>query len=182
MTKISKVFQIMTLSLLVLFFVEMVMLFSQIDLVPFIIIGFTCGLSIILRNNSDDFFYNENTIKDTGIVFRFILIAIIDILLFSCFLAIGIENIAQWVLSLLNSVKVVRFLFYGILFPLVTSYFMTWFWTDNKPNLSILYAIVMPNSMGTFYKILFVNLLIGISICVFWSEYFNIVSGLLRFF
>ena len=182
MTKISKVFQILGVGSLIIFFVEMVMLFSQIDLVPFIVMGFICGLSIILRNTSEDFFNNENTIKDTNLIFRFVFIAIIDILLFSCFLVLGVDNIASWFFVLLNEYKIVRFFIYGLVFPFITSYLMTWFWTDNKPNLSILYAIVMPNSMEVFYKILFVNLLVGIFICVCWSEYFNIVSGLLKFF
>lgn len=182
LAKMSKVFQGLGFLAIIILFIEMVMLFSQIDLVPFIIIGLVCGLSIILRNSSEDFFNNENTIKDTGLVFRFVFVAIVDILLFSCFMVLGIENIANWISFLFHNYKIVRFAFYGLICPIITSYFMTWFWTDNKPNLSILYAIVMPNSMGAFYKILFVNLLVGIFICVCWSDYFNIVNGLLKFF
>ena len=182
MTKVNKVYQMMSFVLLILFFVEVVMLFSQIDLIPFVIIGFVCGLSIILRNSSEDFFNNENTIKDTKLIFRVISLSIIDILLFASFFVLGIENMAAWFVALLNGSKLIRFGIYGFIFPLITSYFMTWFWTDNKPNLSIFYAIVMPNTMGSFYRILFFNLLVGIGVCVMWADYFNIVNMLLKFF
>jgi hypothetical protein len=89
---------------------------------------------------------------------------------------------ALWFVNLLNTSKLIRFAIYGFIFPVITSYFMTWFWMDNKPNLSIFYAIVMPNTMGAFYKILFFNLLVGIGICVLWADYFNIVNMLLKFF
>ena len=182
LTKISKVYQWFGFIALIVFFIEMVMLFSQIDLIPFIVMGFICGLSIILRNTSDDFFYNENNVKDAGLVFRFIFMMLIDILLFGSFFVIGIDNIALWVSTLLNDYKIIRFVVYGLIFPFITSYFMTWFWTDSKPNLSIFYAIVMPNTTGAFYKILFVNLLVGIGVCVMWEDYFNIVNMLLKFF
>lgn len=182
MTKVSKVYQIMFFILLLLFFVEVVMLFSQIDLIPFVIIGFVCGLSIILRNSSEDFFNNENIIKDTKLVLRVISLSVIDILLFASFFVLGIENIANCVVTLLHTSKLIRFAIYGFIFPLITSYFMTWFWTDNKPNLSIFYAVVMPNTMGSFYRILFFNLLVGIGVCVLWVDYFNIVNMLLKFF
>ena len=182
MTKISKIYSSMLFGLLVLFFIEMVMLFSQIDLIPFIFIGFVCGLSIIFKNNSEDFFYSESTTKDTKIIFRVILLTIVDMLVFALFILLGIGNIADWVITLLTDYKVVRFALYGVVFPLITGYFLTWFWTDNKPHLSVLYAIVMPNSMGTFYKILFVCLVIGLLVCVFWTDYFSLVNTLLRFF
>lgn len=158
------------------------MLFSQIDLIPFIFIGITCGLSIILKNNSDDFFYSENTTKDTKLVFKIILLTIVDLLVFSCFILLGIENIATWVISLLTDYKVVRFALYGLIFPIITGYFLTWFWTDNKPHLSVMYAIILPNSMGSFYKILFGCLVVGLLVCVFWTDYFSLVNTLLRFF
>ena len=182
MTKINKIYQVMMFSLLVLFFIEMVMLFSQIDLIPFIFIGGVCGLSIILNNNSEDFFYSESMGKDTKIILRIILLSIVDMLLFCCFLLLGIESLSTWIIGLLTDYKIVRFALYGFIFPLIAGYFLTWFWTDNKPNLSVLYAIVMPNSMGTFYKILFICLVIGLLVCVFWTDYFSLVNTLLRFF
>ena len=182
MTKVNKVYQIMMFVLLILFFIEMVMLFSQIDLIPFIFMGVVCGLSIIFKNNSEDFFYSEANSKDTKIILKIILLTIIDLLIFGCFILLGINNIANWVITLLTDYKAIRFLLYGVVFPLIMGYFLTWFWTDNKPHLSVLYALIMPNSMGTFYKILFVCLVIGLLVCVFWTDYFSLVNTLLRFF
>ena len=182
MTKVGKVFQVFFFISVFIFFIELTMIFSQIDIVPFIAIGVLGGLTIFLRNSSDDFFNAENNYKDSKLIIKFILLTILNILIFSIFILLGIENIALFILNLLHSVKIIRFILYGLLFPVVISYLLTWFWTDNKPNLSILYAIVMPNSVGAFYRLLFFNLFIGAFVCIFWDNYYSIVDGLLRFF
>ena len=182
MTKVSRVFQVMNISLLVLFFIEMVMLFSKIDLIPFIIMGIVCGLIIILNNTNEDFFYNDVVVKDTSLIFRFIFLALIDTLLFCSFLVLGIENMAVSIISLLCVSKLFRFVIYGFIFPLLISYFVSWFWTENKPNLSIWYALIMPNSMGIFYKVFFVFLMLGILICLYWEKYFVLISLITQFF
>ena len=52
MTKVGKVFQVFFFISVFIFFIELTMLFSQIDIVPFIAIGVLGGLTIFLRNSS----------------------------------------------------------------------------------------------------------------------------------
>ena len=68
----NKVFQTLNLVMVVIFFIQMVVLFCGIDLLPFLAIGLICGLVIILRNSSEDFFYSSGESGDTGTILKFI--------------------------------------------------------------------------------------------------------------
>ena len=160
----------------------MVVLFCGIDLLPFLAIGIICGLVIILRNSSEDFFYGSGDITDTKIVLKFIFFACLNIFIFSMFMLLGIENIANMAINLLNTNKFVRFGLYGLIFPIIISYFISWFWYDEKPNLSIFYALTAPNTMGLYYKLFLILSGVGLFICVNWVDYYAIVGSLLRFF
>lgn len=178
----NKVFQTLNLVMVVIFFIQMVVLFCGIDLLPFLAIGLICGLVIILRNSSEDFFYSSGESGDTGTILKFIGLACLNIFVFSMFILLGVENIANMAINLLDSSKLFRFTLYGLIFPMVISYFIAWFWYDEKPNLSLFYALTAPNTLGLYYKLFLILSGIGLFICVNWVDYSDIVSSLLRFF
>ena len=182
MTQTNKIFNFLNTFMLIIFFIEMLILFLNIDIIPLLLIGVVCGLIIIIRNSNDDFFYGSTEVTETKSIFKFIFFSLLDILIFTIFLIYGIENISNVLIYLLNSSHIFRFVLYGVIFPIILSYFMAWFWMDSKPNLSILYALIAPNSLGTYYKFLFANLCVGLLVCMNWETYYSFVSYFVNFF
>ena len=62
MTQTNKIFNFLNTFMLIIFFIEMLILFLNIDIIPLLLIGVVCGLIIIIRNSNDDFFYGSTEV------------------------------------------------------------------------------------------------------------------------
>ena len=180
MSKTTKIFKITTIVSLILLCIEIIMLFSQIDLIPIIIMGISCGLIIILRNRNEDFLYSENNYSDVNLIISTIFLLMLDLFLFISFILLGVDNLALYIIGILNTNKFIRFILYGIVFPYIISYFIVWFWSNDKPKTFLIYSFILPEKYGYTLKIVFLNFIIGLAICVFWKDYFSIATLLIN--
>lgn len=174
MSKVQNIFKGLNTLVLILFSIEFLVLFCEIDLFPILFTGFICGFLIVLNNRKGVFFTDLVSEKDVKHIIFFLIISFLVVSLFVLFLIFGISNISSYILAQLMNNKIFRFFVYGFLFPCFISYLMIWCWSDEKPT-HLTYSI-----LGTGSKFVFVNLFIGILICMNWEYYIGLSSSFLR--
>ena len=157
------------LSIYCLLFIELLIIFWNVDILPFLVISLTSG-GVILYNyltiykdddtvDSSDFLHKST--KKENIIFLFLIL--LTILLFSLICFIDNKLVGELLLGLLNNSIYIRFMLYGIIYPIIFSYFVTWTYTDIKP--------IHPDNLIIYSKILFVSACVGLLVCIFWEKY-----------
>lgn len=172
----ANILQKLNMGLLFLFVIELFMAFSNVDLIPLFLIAIISGLILFLRRNES--FESSEEYSDTKGVITFVLSGILIGLIFVFLLYYGIENIGAYILNLLNINKLFRFVLYGLIFPFVLSYFITWLWLDEKP-------IQIQNkyiNCLTFPKVLLATLILGVLVCIYWEGYLGVASRVIGIF
>lgn len=176
MSRVQSIFKGLNILVLILFIIECLVLFCEIDLFPMLFVGFICGFLIVLKNRKGVFFTDLINEKDVKHIIFFLILSFLVVLLFVSFSIFGISNISSYILLNLTGNKIFRFFVYGLLFPCIISYLMIWCWSDEKPT-HLTYSI-----MGSGSKFLFANLFIGILICMNWEFYIGLSSSFLQIF
>ena len=175
MTKISSFFQKLNIFLFLILFLEGVILFSEIDILPILFIGVICGFIIVIRNRNGVLLEDNVYISDIKSILTFLIFSLVVVLVFLAYLTKGVSVISSIVLSLLNDYKWFRFLIYGVVFPLIFTYLMLWCWSDVKPFSDRV-------DIELFMKIILINLFLGIIVCINWEGYLNIANFILSIF
>ena len=175
MSKFSKVFKYIFYVFLVVFGLEILTLFVNIDIIPFIFTGLICGIIIAIKHRS------EGTLADI-VLFKNDIVNII-VMLLMCFITIligalmifyGLKDMSAYIVNLLNTSIYFRFAVYGVLYPLI--------------NIFLIYWCVTGVSIFEFAKLNYVviiglsNLGIGLAICMLWDKYAIFSNFLLSFF
>ena len=119
MTKISSFFQKLNIFLFLILFLEGVILFSEIDILPILFIGVICGFIIVIRNRNGVLLEDNVYVSDIKSIITFLIFSIVVVLVFFTYLTTGVSVISALVSSLLNDYKWFRFLIYGVVFPLI---------------------------------------------------------------
>lgn len=164
----TKTIKLLNNLLLFLFIIELFMIFSGVDLIPLFLIAIVGGLILFLRHKED--FESGEDYNDVKGILTFVLSGIAIALVFITILYYGVEVIDGYILNFLNTNNIFRFVLYGLVFPFVLSYFITWFWLDEKPiSISNKYINCL-----TFPKVLLVSLIIGVCVCIFWEKYMGL--------
>lgn len=175
MTKVNKIFNILSTVVFWIFCFEMMFLLSFIDLLPVIVIGLVCGLIIMVKYRNGDIFSQINDVKEAQSIISFLILSFVSCIIFILFICLGTENLAVYFVQYLNESKLFRFCVYGVLLASVSGYLMTWCWTNNKP-------FEVNTDFGTLTKIFLFNYIVGILICIYWENYLLMSTYVMNIF
>lgn len=174
MSKINTVFKRISYIFGIIFIIELFTLASFIDLIPFFFTGLISGIIIAIKHRSDD-----DTLKDISIfrndIFSIIftlLLCFITVIIGILFAIIGVKNIANSILVLLNTSIYFRFAIYGFLFPIINTFFINWCVTGYSPFEHI--------SVSVFTWVLVITLFIGLFLCMLWDYYYIVAEFILN--
>ena len=140
------------------------------------ICGFVCGIFVIVNNigkkNSD----SSVTIQqgNTLSIISFLILSFIISLIALIYVLRGLPFIWESFSTLLTNSKIFRYIIYGLIYPIISSLFITYSFTDINPFEEL--------RIDVFFVILFITLFVGIIVCLNWTWYINIASYLVNIF
>ena len=144
---------------------EILLLMWNIDLSPIIIVALLCIAGICYNYFTKDGENETETFEAVGFLEKYfhLFSSIVALGLSMCILTFGFGLVSDILKGLLDSFVLIRYFIYGIGFPFVASYIITWCFSDIKP-------IVKENS-GLFFKFLAIFLLFGLLVTFDWNYY-----------
>ena len=174
--KVMKVFDKLSTVVFWLFCLEYLVLSCELDLFPSCLIGVMCVAALYIKSKSEtDILYQEEKYSQVRQIIKFLMLSLFVIIIFLIFVTFEISTISSYILVALTNSKVLRFVIYGLIYPLITSYLMFYCWSNEK---AIDSEGITTNPQ--FYYILIANLYIGFIICYNWNLYLSISQMFLK--
>jgi uncharacterized membrane protein len=165
-----KIFDKLSLIVFWLFCLEYLVLSCELDLFPSCLMGIMCVAALYIKSKSDvDIVYQEEKNSQVRQIIKFLMLSLFVIMIFLIFITFDISVISSYILVVFTNSKIIRFIVYGLIYPIITSYLMFYCWANEKA--------IDSEGLTTnphFYYILIVNLYIGFFICYNWSYYLNL--------
>ena len=168
--KVMKIFDKLSSIVFWLFCLEYLVLSCELDLFPSCLMGVMCVAALYIKSKSEaEVMYQEEKNSQVRQIIKFLMLSLFVIVIFLIFITFDISVISSHILTVLTNSKIIRFIVYGLIYPLINSYLMFYCW-DNEQAINSEGITTNPH----FYYILIVNLYLGFIVCYNWDLYLGL--------
>lgn len=123
--KVMKIFDKLSSIVFWLFCLEYLVLSCELDLFPSCLMGVMCVAALYIKSKSEaDVIYQEEKNSQVRQIIKFLMLSLFVIVIFLIFLTFDISVISSHILIVLTNSKIIRFIVYGLIYPLINSYLM----------------------------------------------------------
>lgn len=173
---ISKFSKYINMALMFVLIIEYILLTCTVDLYPLLLCGFICGVFVIVNNRGKSDNDSSVTIRQGGTlnIVSYIILTFIVFVIAFIYVIRGLPIIWGSFSYLLDTSRIFRFVIYGLIYPVVSTLFITYSVTDTNPFEQLM--------INVFIVVLFITLFLGIIICMNWEWYINLASYLVNIF
>lgn len=171
--KFSKYINLFLFSVLI---IEYLLLTCAIDLFPLLFCGVVCGFFIIV-NNRNKMRQSSHVIisqEETSSIVSYIVLTFVVLLIMGIYIIRGLPAIWGSFSLWLDNSHIFRYVIYGLIYPILSSLFITYCITDVNPFEQLM--------INVFIIVLFITLFMGLGICMYWESYRGIAGFLVNLF